>query len=82
MAHLNSTQFSEQLSYITFQIWSYQLKDMDLDIICKKENKTEKGVGMDLDIICKKENKTDKGVGIDSARAKDAFYTTAKEPAC
>ena len=47
MAHLNSTQFSEQLSYITFQIWSYQLKDMDLDIICKKENKTEKRGGID-----------------------------------
>ena len=25
--------------------WSYQLKDMVLDIICKKENKTEKGGG-------------------------------------
>ena len=82
MAYSNSTHFSEQLSYNILCNLSYQLKDMDLDIICKKENKTEKGVGMDLDIICKKENKIDKGVGIDSARAKDAFYTTTKEPAC
>ena len=64
MAYSNSTHFSEQLSYNILCNLSYQLKDMDLDIICKNENKTEKGVG------------------IDSARAKDAFYTTAKQPAC
>ena len=45
MAYLESTHFSEQLSYMTFQNWSYQLKDMDLNIILqKRKNKTERWV--------------------------------------
>ena len=43
MAYLNSLHFSDRNSYKTFLIWSYQLKDMVLDLIWKKQNKTEKG---------------------------------------
>ena len=49
MAYSNYTHFYEQLSYNILCNLSYQLKDMDLDIICKKENKTEKkGFGIEL----------------------------------
>ena len=45
MAYLNSTQFSEQLSYVTLLIWIYRLEDMNIVRFAKEINKI-KGVGL------------------------------------